>query len=42
MNVGGIFCDLAKGLIAWNMKFCELNYISMEFEEFLHIGSGPI
>jgi len=24
------------------MKFCHLNYISMEFEEYLKIGSGPI
>jgi len=24
------------------MKFCEINYISMEFEEYLKIGSGPI
>jgi len=38
MHVGGIFCDLAK-LIAWIITFYYLNYISMEFEEYLKIGT---
>jgi len=29
-------------LIGLIMKFCQLNYIYMEFEAYLKIGSGPI
>ena len=42
MHVGGIFWDLAKALIVCITKSCYLNYIPMEFEECLKIGSDPI
>ena len=42
MHVAGIFCDLAKAFNCMNQDFFYLNDISMEFEECLKTGSGPI
>ena len=36
------FVILQRLLIVWLMKFSYLNYICLEFEEYLKIGSGPI
>ena len=38
MHVGGIFCLWHRLLIVWIMNCCYLNYISVEFEEYLKIG----
>jgi len=42
MHVGGIFWDLAQALIAWITKYCYLNYIPVEFEDHMKIGSYPV
>jgi hypothetical protein len=42
MNVGGLFCDLAKALDTVNHEILFLHYISMEFKEYLKIGSDPM
>jgi len=42
MHLGGLFCDLAKTLDTVNLENCLLNYISVEFEEYLKIGSDPM
>ena len=42
MHVAGIFCGLAKALDCMTEDTFYLNDISMEFEECLKTGSGPI
>ena len=42
IHVGRIFCDLAKASDCMNHVIFQLNYISMEYEEYLKIDSGPI
>ena len=42
MYVQGVFCDLANAVDCVNHEYCQLIYISVEYGEYLKIGSGPV